>query len=278
VDVARVGVYHYELALAYRGSSPHAFPSAGGVDGTRIQVSKGVMTLVVFAVLVVAIGAGAAVPLAVWWTERRRGPSRPVPPLIYPLVPPGHRDFEIMPFNREPRPATNGRSNGNAKHAPVAALPAAVADRVVESVIHVEPSAFENGNGNGGELVSSETIRFRRPSDEPVQILPGRLEVVSGEARHREIRFVRVPGEPAQLIVGREPGRSPQHVTLESSTVSRRHARFAFADGRWAIANLSQTNPVVVNDEDLPDTAGERPLADGDKIELGEVVLRYRSQ
>ena len=151
-----------------------------------------------------------------------------------------------------------------------------VADREIEPTIHVDQPPFEHWNG--GELVASETIRFRRPSDEPIQILPGRLEVVSGEPRHREIRFVRVPGEPAQMIVGREPGRSPQHVTLQSNTVSRQHARFAFNNGRWAIANLSHTNPVVVNDEDLPDSAGERPLADGDKIELGEVVLRYRSQ
>ena len=245
------------------------------------RVFTGVMTLVVVAVLIVAVAAGAAVPLAVWWTEGRRGPRRPVPPLIYPLVPPGHRDLEITPMLREPRPSTNGREKTMRTLVP-ATPPAAVAargvDREIDPVIHVEQSAFDHPNGGNGEVVGSETIRFRRPSDEPVQILPGRLEVVSGEPRHREIRFVRVPGEPAQLIVGREPGRSPQHVTLQSSTVSRRHARFAFNNGRWAIANLSQTNPVVVNDEDLPDSAGERPLADGDKIELGEVVLRYRSQ
>jgi hypothetical protein len=248
------------------------------------------MTLVVVAVLIVAIAAGAAVPLAVWWADRRRGPARPVPPLIYPLVAPGHRDLDITPILRD---APHAGTNGHAKPAPTftphngyAPTPASVpraatasigaVDREIEPVIHVDKSAFDNGHG--GELVTSETIRFRRPSDEPVQILPGRLEVVSGEPRHREIRFVRVPGEPAQLIVGREPGRSPQHVTLESNTVSRRHARFAFTNGRWAVANLSQTNPVVVNDEDLLDSAGERPLVDGDKIELGEVVLRYRSQ
>lgn len=277
MDAARAGVYHYELALAYGGPSLRASPSPGAIDGTRIQGFKGVMTLVVVAVLIVAVAAGAAVPLAVWWTERRRGPSRPVPPLIYPLVPPGHRDVDIVPMvNRNKPPATNGGANGARKYAPAAAAPPPIVDRIVEPMIHVERPAFEHGNG--GELVASETIRFRRPSDEPVQILPGRLEVVSGEPRHREIRFVRVPGEPAQLIVGREPGRSPQHVTLQSNTVSRQHARFAFANGRWAIANLSQTNPVVVNDEHLPDSAGERPLADGDKIELGEVVLRYRSQ
>jgi len=250
------------------------------------------MTLVVVAVLIAAVAAGAAVPLAVWWSERRRGPSRPVPPLIYPLVPPGHRDIEIMPLvARNAPPSTNGRAKEPIKLRPAvptipaptipalpapASLPALVVDREIEPLIHVEQSSFDRDHG--GDFVGSETIRFRRPSDEPIQILPGRLEVVSGEPRHREIRFVRVPGEPAQMIVGREPGRSPQHVTLESSTVSRRHARFAFNNGRWAIANLSQTNPVVVNDEDLPDSAGERPLADGDKIELGEVVLRYRSQ
>jgi hypothetical protein len=291
VDAARVGVYHYELARTIGGPSLHASPSPNQVDGTRIQVFTGVMTLVVVAVLIVAVAAGAAVPLAVWWADRRRGPARPVPPLIYPLVQPGHRDIDITPMLKRDTPAA---TNGHAKatltphdaytptpaSAPRAIAPPSTAvDREIESVVHVDKSAFDYGNGgNGGELVSSETIRFRRPSDEPVQILPGRLEVVSGEPRHREIRFVRVPGEPAQLIVGREPGRSPQHVTLESNTVSRRHARFAFSNGRWAVANLSQTNPVVVNDEDLPDSAGERPLVDGDKIELGEVVLRYRSQ
>ncbi|HEY6829978.1 MAG TPA: FHA domain-containing protein [Gemmatimonadaceae bacterium] len=245
------------------------------------------MTLVVVAVLIAAVAAGAAVPLAVWWSERRRGPARPVPPLIYPIVPPGHRDIEITPMVARKAPAsTNGRAKDPIKlrpsapmipaMPPSAALPSLVVDREIEPLIHVEQSSFEPDHG--GNYVGSETIRFRRPSDEPIQILPGRLEVVSGEPRHREIRFVRVPGEPAQMIVGREPGRSPQHVTLESSTVSRRHARFAFNNGRWAIANLSQTNPVVVNDEHLLDSAGERPLADGDKIELGEVVLRYRSQ
>lgn len=285
MDGARAGVYHYELALAIGGPSLRENPPTGAVDGTRIQVIKGVMTFVVVAVLIVAVAAGAVVPLAVWWTERRRGPARPIPPLIYPLVPPGHRDIEITPMmGRAPRPAAPPAppaptsTNGTSKMAPVqpaAAAPAPIADRAIEPVVHIERPHVENANH---EPVGSETIRFRRPSDEPVQILPGRLEVVSGESRHREIRFVRVPGEPAQLIVGREPGRSPQHVTLQSSTVSRQHARFAFANGRWAIENLSQTNPVVVNDEDLLGSAGERPLADGDKIELGEVVLRYRSQ
>jgi hypothetical protein len=124
---------------------------------------------------------------------------------------------------------------------------------------------------------ANDTVHFRRPSDEALQLLPGRLEVLSGISAPREIRFVRIPGERPQLILGREPARSPQHVTLPSSTVSRQHARLDFAGGRWGLTNLSKTNPVVVNDETLSSGQGERALVDGDRIELGDVVLRFRA-
>lgn len=114
-------------------------------------------------------------------------------------------------------------------------------------------------------------------SDQTVQLLPGRLEVLAGDPRHREIRFFRIPGQPAELIVGREPGDTAQHVTLASSTVSRRHARFAFLDGRWTVTNLSQTNPIVINGAELPSNDASYDLHDGDRLELGEVVLRFTS-
>jgi hypothetical protein len=123
----------------------------------------------------------------------------------------------------------------------------------------------------------TETVRFSRAVDQPVQLLPGRLEVLAGETRHREIRFVRIPGEPLQLILGRDAGPSAQYVGLGSATVSRRHARLAYADGRWMVKNLSQTNPLVLNDDELSDTDAERPLVNGDRLELGEVVLRFHA-
>jgi pSer/pThr/pTyr-binding forkhead associated (FHA) protein len=134
-------------------------------------------------------------------------------------------------------------------------------------------SDFADGNAPA----PTETVRFRRPTDEAVQLLPGRLEVISGDPRHQEIRFVRIPGRPAELILGREPGDTAQHIALDSSTVSRKHARFAYHDSRWHIVNLSQTNPVVVNGEELMAQDNARTLDDGDQIELGEVVLRFRS-
>jgi predicted component of type VI protein secretion system len=79
------------------------------------------------------------------------------------------------------------------------------------------------------------------------------------------------------LILGRDPGDSAQHVCLRSNTVSRQHARFAFQNGQWVVSNLSQTNPVVINDEELSARDGVRRLADGDRLELGEVVLRFHA-
>ena len=151
-----------------------------------------------------------------------------------------------------------------------------------------EPVAVQSARPAGLSIVRSgaspaesdvsQPLHFRQPADATVQLLPGRLEVLAGEPRqHQEIRFIRVPGAPAELILGREPGPSPQHIAFESSTVSRRHARLAFADGRWALSNLSQTNPVVVNDQELTVRDGRRLLVDGDRLELGEVSLRFHA-
>jgi pSer/pThr/pTyr-binding forkhead associated (FHA) protein len=125
--------------------------------------------------------------------------------------------------------------------------------------------------------VTSETVHLARPTEEVVQLLPARLEVVAGMPRRQDIRFVRTPGETPHMILGREPADSPHHVTITSSTVSRQHARVAYTNGQWKVVNLSTTNPVIVNDRALPGPRSERTLSDGDKIELGDVVLRFRA-
>jgi hypothetical protein len=124
---------------------------------------------------------------------------------------------------------------------------------------------------------TSDTIRLARPTEDAVQLLPARLEVVAGMPRRQDIRFVRTPGEAPHMILGREPAASPHHVTLTSSTVSRQHARVSYTNGQWKVVNLSTTNPVIVNDRALPGPRSERTLSDGDKIELGDVVLRFRA-
>jgi FHA domain-containing protein len=222
---------------------------------------------IVVGLLVSALAAGGIV-LARAWSQSRGGRVREVPPLF--VIPRSTNGVE--PVIGAPVFSSSAAGSSRTLRQQGEGLPT-LGERTV-----FDDSRFADPDEPTGRGANSETVRFLRPGEEPIQILPGRLEVLSGEPKHREIRFVRSPGEPAELVLGREPGRSPQTVALHSDTVSRRHARFAYSNGRWAVTNLSRTNPVVVNDVRLPDNSIERPLADGDRVELGEVVLRFRSR
>ncbi len=182
------------------------------------------------------------------------------PPLVVPIHPRFARQLEEAVLDAAPAAAQTAAPS--AAPSPEALRP----EPAPEPPLAALPST---------ELPLAETMQFVRPTDEALQLLPARLEVVSGIAPRQVLRFVRVPGKPAEMILGREAASSPQQVTLTSSTVSRRHARVTYADGRWLVTNLSRTNPVVVNDQALNEFEGARPLLDGDRIELGDVVLRF---
>ena len=128
----------------------------------------------------------------------------------------------------------------------------------------------------GDTAVDGATIQFQRQQEAPVQLLPGRLEIEEGSNRGQEIRFVRVHGEPPEVTIGRGDGPPYRHIKLAAQTVSRQHARLRFDNGRWMISNLSKTNPTVVNGEQLEESTDCRLLQDGDTIEMGEMVLRFR--
>ena len=251
------------------------------------------MIVVAVLVLIVSVVAGVVV-VAVRRDDERHSHANRVPPLFVrgaphgapapePYIPPAPPVVAVAP---PAPPAAVAQPTPVVKAPPPLTVQAA--DRLVfdggvtaskAKLGDMRPSGprLVEFNGNGHEPAPDETIRFHRPGEEVLQLLPGHLEVLAGETRHPEIRFVRVPGEQPHLILGRNPGHSPHHVALHSSTVSRRHARLAYANGRWAVANLSETNPVVVNDEELSSIDAERPLVDGDRIELGEVVLRFHA-
>jgi hypothetical protein len=218
-------------------------------------------------VILLIIAAGAAlVAQLVWWLSGRPARERVPPPLVYPLYAEAARQPEIVP----PQPAEVAVAPAapvpmtTSTVTPTPAVELALAESMTLDVSPADP-----------DVPLDETVQFLRPTDEAVQLLPARLEVVSGMTPPQVIRFVRVPGKPAEMILGREVASSPQQVTLTSSTVSRRHARVTYDKGRWLVSNLSRTNPVVVNDHALAEFEGPRPLLDGDRIELGDVVLRF---
>ncbi len=132
--------------------------------------------------------------------------------------------------------------------------------------------------GVPGSMIEGHLVRFSVPAEGTLQFLPGRLEIAAGRDTGREIRFVRVPGpNGAEVTFGRSEGELYRHVQLRDQTVSRSHARMRLLDGTWHLLNLSQTNPVVHNGRAL--TGGEeRPVADGDRIEMGEVLFTFKSR
>lgn len=228
--------------------------------------------MILFLILVLAVAVVAGVSIMRWRASQRIGYT-PIP-LVFPMNKGIAWESTLAPPEAPqvpPVPPARTEARSQSSFAPPSAQSSfrPPAERPIDI-----PTSMD------GDQVpaTSETVRFVRPADEVVQLLPGHLEVLSGDTRHQEIRFVRVAGQQPHLILGRNPGRSPQHVALNSSTVSRQHARLAYTGGKWAVANLSQTNPVIVNDQELTDLDGERQLADGDRIELGEVVLRFHAQ
>jgi hypothetical protein len=67
-------------------------------------------------------------------------------------------------------------------------------------------------------------------------------------------------------MTGVEAGRGPVDLMLPNvSTISRKHARFAFSEGRWWVTNLGM-NGITVNGAPAET---EHPLSDGDTIRWG---------
>ena len=121
--------------------------------------------------------------------------------------------------------------------------------------------------------------RATRPMDGTLQFLQGRFEVVEGREIGQEIRFVRQPGSAqTEVTFGRQDGVQYRHVQLHEPTVSRLHAKLTQEDKDWRLTNLSATNPASVNGKPLPADNGSVVLRDGDRVEMGEVVFRFRAK
>ena len=123
------------------------------------------------------------------------------------------------------------------------------------------------------------TLRLERPFDGTLQFLPGRLEIIEGRDVGQELKFVRTPGPDGTTITfGRSAGPAYRHVQLNEATVSRLHAKISLDGKSWSLHNLSATNPVVVNGMPLAGEGSTVVLREGDRIEMGEVVLRFRAR
>jgi len=111
--------------------------------------------------------------------------------------------------------------------------------------------------------------------DPTLQLLPGRLEVISGMPGD-SIRFIKQPGVTQAVTLGRTRGEPGSHVQIPSPTVSRMHVRMSFEGGSWTLENLSETNPVAINGRPATGRGARCVLSEGDRIEMGDVAFYFR--
>ena len=191
-------------------------------------------------------------------------PSRPATPERVPAAPPAPVVAPESPYAPPRREAATG-TLGSAWAEPVAAPEP---PRLRLETTAERPSA-----------PPVEKRRAPRPIDGTLQFLPGRFEVVEGREIGQEIRFVRQPGSTqTEVTFGRADGTAYRHVQLHEPTVSRMHAKMTLVDRDWRLTNLSATNPASVNGKPLDPDHGSVVLRDGDRVEMGEVVFRFRAK
>ena len=81
----------------------------------------------------------------------------------------------------------------------------------------------------------------------------------------------RLPLRPGENVLGRESDGTI--LRIDSPTVSRRHARIAISTSGASLEDLDSKNGTFLGGEPV---SAAVPLADGDEIRLGAVVLRFR--
>jgi pSer/pThr/pTyr-binding forkhead associated (FHA) protein len=198
-----------------------------------------------------------------------------------PLVIPVHRrGVAELPFQPLREPLRGAAIEGPTTPATAIPQPTAFAPQPETRQIQTvdPPPPPTNGVGRPPLNGNGKIVQSVAPSEGTLQFLPGRLEVMEGDVPGRDIRFVRTWGEIPEVTFGRVAGPPYRHVQLRSQTISRQHARMQYVEGRWKITNLSQTNPVVINGEALDTAHGQRVLHDGDQIEMGDVLFRFRER
>lgn len=120
------------------------------------------------------------------------------------------------------------------------------------------------------ETLERRGYRFLAPvelgpdtSNRHVAFVVGRARLLWGDRT--------IPLAAGDNLIGRDPA---SLVWLDSSDVSRRHARIVVADGRAKLEDLGSKNGTYLNDRRIASAA---TLNDGDAIRIGPARLAFRS-
>lgn len=139
--------------------------------------------------------------------------------------------------------------------------------------------AAQEGAPQVTRAVGGTVLRSHVPTNPLLEPLPGRLEVVHGDAGLQEIRFFPAHGQSyPEVTFGRMAGFPLCHVQIEASEVAGRQAKLSYLEGRWVLGNLARSPASPTRHRGAPMGFDEQVvLLDGDEIELGPVALVFRA-
>jgi DNA-binding winged helix-turn-helix (wHTH) protein len=137
-------------------------------------------------------------------------------------------------------------------------------------------------------LVAEIRRALRDPASNPVFVrtvyaygyrFVGEVTVIEGDMRSGSDRarlyLVTDHGEMMLMDGANVIGRAPDAtIQIDSPGVSRHHARIVVADGRATLEDVESKNGTYLKGERI---AASAPLADGSKIQLGRIVLTFRT-
>jgi DNA-binding winged helix-turn-helix (wHTH) protein len=82
---------------------------------------------------------------------------------------------------------------------------------------------------------------------------------------------VRFPLEPGEYVIGRDP---ESGIWLDSTTVSRRHARLIVSATQTVLEDFGSKNGTFIDEERV---VAPRTLVDGDAIRIGTLLVTYHA-
>ena len=94
---------------------------------------------------------------------------------------------------------------------------------------------------------------------------------MSGLACRLSIGTRDIPLSPGDNVLGRDEGAA---VSIPSTKASRRHARIVVEEQRAVLEDLASKNGTFLRGKLIE---APSPLADGDEITIGEVVMTFRT-
>jgi len=123
-----------------------------------------------------------------------------------------------------------------------------------------------------------KTIKIVLDSPKTLKLIPGKLEIVSGEDKGKSFKIAGHPSSEGSIVtIGREEVNGEfaySHIQLKQKTISRKQAELIYKESKLFIKNLSETNYTMLDGIELK-TGQAMELKSGSIIKTGEVEFSY---